>query len=94
MPNSGIQTPISNHQLLKTLLAFETPKSSTLITDISILNAKKQGILKAKKMRLNCLYFGQNRCLKGQKWCLSFMKWTPRCQITFANLGESKNLQF
>ena len=41
MPNSGIQTPISNHQLLKTLVAFETPKSSTLITDISILNAKK-----------------------------------------------------
>ena len=51
------QTPISKYQFHKTLLAFNTPKRSIFITNIGVLNAKKQDILNAKKRHFKCPFF-------------------------------------
>ena len=69
------------YQFLKTLLAFNMPKGSTLITNIGVLNAQQQGVLNVKKEVFKTPLFwcfkSQMKCLKSQKWCLSFMKRTP-----------------
>ena len=56
------------------------PSSSIVITNIGILNAKKQGVKNAKKEAFKMPIFWhfkcQSLCLKRQRKCLSFIKWT------------------
>ena len=50
--------PILKYLFNKTLLAFKMPKSSILITNIGILNAKNKAFKMPKKKRLKHPYFG------------------------------------
>ena len=63
----------ANFQYHKTVFALKTSQSAIFITEIVVLNTRK----KLLKFTYRWNFKWQNWCLKCQKLCSSFMKWTP-----------------